>query len=68
MRAPTPTRTTHPATGGVDVRLPWWGIALPALAFAVLLLLIVSPGEAHATGADPAISRVLAYLLALVTG
>ncbi|MFF2010334.1 hypothetical protein ACFVWY_14855 [Streptomyces sp. NPDC058195] len=68
MPAPTTTRTTHPATGSVEVRLPWWGVVLPALAFGVLLLLIVSPGEARAATTDPAVSRVLAHLLALVTG
>ncbi|MFE7469271.1 hypothetical protein ACFU6R_34925 [Streptomyces sp. NPDC057499] len=68
MPAPIPTRTTRPATGSVEVRLPWWGVALPALAFAVLLLLIVSPDEARAATAAPAVSRVLEHLLALVTG
>ncbi|MCX4732922.1 MULTISPECIES: hypothetical protein [unclassified Streptomyces] len=68
MSARTHTRTTHPATGSVEVRLPWWAIALPALAFAALLLLIVGPGEAHAATTDPAISRLLARITALVTG
>ena len=34
--------------GGVEVRLPWWGVALPAAAFAVLLLLLAGPADAHA--------------------
>ncbi|SFW98457.1 hypothetical protein OH786_07250 [Streptomyces atratus] len=68
MPAPTHTRTTHPATGSVEVRLPWWAIALPALAFAALLLLIVGTGEAHAATTDPAVGRLLARIAALVTG
>ncbi|MFB6878819.1 hypothetical protein [Streptomyces sp. NPDC056323] len=67
MPARTHTPTIHPATGSVEVRLPWWAIALPAIAFAALLL-ITGPGEAHAATADPAISRLLARIMALVTG
>lgn len=64
MSAPTHTRP-HPATpatpgGGVDARLPWWALALPTLAFATLLLLVLNPTEAQAaTSADPAITHVL---------
>ncbi|GAA2782507.1 hypothetical protein GCM10010521_71530 [Streptomyces rameus] len=58
-----PARThprPHPATtGGVDIRLPWWALTLPALAFIVLLALIVNPSDAHAAGGDPAIARLL---------
>ncbi|MEL5954675.1 hypothetical protein ACGF8B_12865 [Streptomyces sp. NPDC047917] len=68
MPARTHTPTTHPATGSVEVRLPWWAIALPAIAFAALLLLIMGSGEAQAATADPAISRLLARITALVTG
>ncbi|BCM65959.1 MULTISPECIES: hypothetical protein [Streptomyces] len=59
MPARTPTRP-HPAPmGGVDIRLPWWALALPALAFLVLLALILNPSDAHAAGGDPAIARLL---------
>ncbi|MEU2668130.1 hypothetical protein [Streptomyces sp. NPDC007164] len=68
MPARTHTPTTHPATGSVEVRLPWWAIALPAIAFAALLLLIVGSGEAQAAATDPAISRLLTRIMALVTG
>ena len=34
LRTPGPTRRPRV---GVDVRLPWWALALPALAFAALL-------------------------------
>ncbi|WP_329199911.1 hypothetical protein [Streptomyces sp. NBC_01435] len=67
MPARTHTRITHPATGSVGVRLPWWAIALPALAFAALLLLIVGPGEAHADATAPAVNRLLERITALVT-
>ncbi|MEU2064938.1 hypothetical protein [Streptomyces sp. NPDC013455] len=58
-----PARThsrPHPATtGGVDIRLPWWALALPALAFAALLALILHPSDAQAASGDPAIARLL---------
>jgi hypothetical protein len=58
-----PSRTLsrpHPATtgGGVDIRLPWWALALPALAFIALLALILNPSDAHAASGDPAITHV----------
>ncbi|CAL9614234.1 hypothetical protein [Streptomyces lavenduligriseus] len=58
-----PARThsrPHPATtGGAGTRLPWWALALPALAFVALLALILNPSDAHAAGGDPAIARLL---------
>ncbi|CAM5602149.1 hypothetical protein AB0H45_32135 [Streptomyces atroolivaceus] len=66
MSARTRTRTHRPATDSVEVSLPWWAIALPALAFAALLLLIVEPGQAHAAAGDPAIGRLLGHILGLV--
>jgi hypothetical protein len=42
----------------VDIRLPWWALALPTLAFVTLLLLILNPVDAHATGGDPSITHV----------
>ncbi|MEV8563995.1 hypothetical protein AB0436_00120 [Streptomyces sp. NPDC051322] len=52
--------SSHPRTrGGVEVRLPWWAVALPAIAFAALLLLISAPGQAHAAAGDPAVAHVL---------
>ncbi|MGW1405718.1 hypothetical protein [Streptomyces sp. NPDC002403] len=68
MQARTHPPTTRPATGSVEVRLPWWAVALPAFAFAALLLLIVGSGEAHAATTDPAVTRLLARIAALVTG
>jgi hypothetical protein len=58
MPARTHTRP-HPATtGGVDTRLRWWALALPALAFIALLALILNPADAHAAGGDPAIAHL----------
>ncbi|MFE6189333.1 hypothetical protein ACFQ6U_33430 [Streptomyces sp. NPDC056465] len=68
MSARTQTRTHRPApdTDSVDVRLPWWAVTLPALAFAALLLLIVEPGQAHAAAGDPAVGRLLGRILGLM--
>ncbi|ANH90875.1 MULTISPECIES: hypothetical protein [unclassified Streptomyces] len=61
MSARTQTRP-HPATsGGVDIRLPWWALALPALAFVVLLVLISNPSNAHAATGEPAITQLLEH-------
>ncbi|MER5548201.1 hypothetical protein ACWDBD_10270 [Streptomyces sp. NPDC001118] len=58
MSARTHSRP-HPATtGGVDIRLPWWALALPALAFIALLVLILNPSDAHAASGDPAITHL----------
>ncbi|MGQ4380619.1 hypothetical protein ACN6K9_004212 [Streptomyces sp. SAS_267] len=58
MSAPTHTRP-HPATTGrVDIRLPWWALALPTLAFITLLLMILNPADAHAATGDPAITHL----------
>jgi hypothetical protein len=58
MSARTHTRP-HPATtGGVDMRLPWWALALPTLAFVALLALILNPAGASA-GGDPVLSHLL---------
>ncbi|CAL9561364.1 hypothetical protein SUDANB6_04667 [Streptomyces sp. enrichment culture] len=58
-----PVRThtrPHPAPrgGGAEIRLPWWALALPALAFVALLLLILDPPGAHAAPAEPALTRL----------
>ncbi len=58
MSAPTHT-PPHPARrGGVDIRLPWWALALPVLAFVTLLVLILDPAEAHAASTDPTITQL----------
>ncbi|MFI0540809.1 hypothetical protein [Streptomyces sp. RP5T] len=68
MSAPTHT-PPHPATrGGVDIRLPWWALALPALAFVALLALILNPADAHAASGDPLVTQLLARAQQLITG
>ncbi|MET7860933.1 hypothetical protein ABZS81_27750 [Streptomyces sp. NPDC005318] len=67
MAARTHTRSPRPAPAGVEVRLPWWAVALPAVAFAALLLLITGSGEAHAATTDPAIGQLLARIVGLLT-
>ncbi|MGW6259298.1 hypothetical protein [Streptomyces sp. NPDC055085] len=42
----------------MDIRLPWWALALPTLAFITLLLMILNPSDAHAAGGDPALTHV----------
>lgn len=66
MTARTETRPHSPSADGVEVRLPWWAVVLPALAFAALLLLIVDPGQAHAATGAPAIGRLLGHVLGLM--
>ncbi|WP_326691339.1 MULTISPECIES: hypothetical protein [unclassified Streptomyces] len=36
------------SAGGVQTRLPWWGLLLPALGFALLMVLLVGGGQAGA--------------------
>ncbi|MEU6441228.1 hypothetical protein [Streptomyces sp. NPDC047046] len=40
-------------------RLPWWALALPTLAFLVLLALVAHPGEAHAAVTSPGLAGLL---------
>ncbi|MEU1596115.1 hypothetical protein ABZ468_25475 [Streptomyces sp. NPDC005708] len=66
MSAHTHTRP-HPATtGGVDIRLPWWALVLPTLAFVVLLALILNPADAHA-GGGPALSHLVEHIRQTLT-
>ncbi|WP_069172268.1 hypothetical protein [Streptomyces griseus] len=65
MPARTETRTHRDGSDTVEVRLPWWAVALPALAFAALLLLVSGPGQAQAAPGDPAVGRLLGRVLEL---
>ncbi|MEU6664140.1 hypothetical protein [Streptomyces sp. NPDC046821] len=61
MSTATHTRP-HPARpGSVDIRLPWWAIALPTITFAALLLLILNPADAHAAG-GAGVGQILARI------
>jgi anti-sigma-K factor RskA len=67
MSAPTHTRP-HPAPrGGVDIRLPWWALALPTLAFVVLLALILNPTDAQAATGGPAVAGLFEHLQQLIS-
>ncbi|EXU62626.1 hypothetical protein Z951_40455 [Streptomyces sp. PRh5] len=60
MSARTRTRHTHPVESGMDTRLPWWAVALPAVAFVALLLLLTGPTDAHAdSGGSGPVSQVV---------
>ncbi|GGP70932.1 hypothetical protein [Streptomyces sindenensis] len=59
MPAPTHTRSHRPAADSVEIRLPWWAVALPAVVFAALLLMILSPGQAQAATAAPAFGQLI---------
>ncbi|KAB2972020.1 MULTISPECIES: hypothetical protein [unclassified Streptomyces] len=67
MSAPTHTPPRPAATGRADIRLPWWALALPTLAFVTLLLLILNPSEAQAAPAEPGIGLLLERVQQLVT-
>ncbi|MEU9299245.1 hypothetical protein [Streptomyces sp. NPDC048269] len=78
MTAPTHTRTfpSGPRAGargavgarhGADARLHWWALALPALAFGLLLILLAGSGGAHAaTGEATGLIHVTQQLLRVV--
>ncbi|MFI5632311.1 hypothetical protein ACIA8E_23630 [Streptomyces sp. NPDC051664] len=66
MAARTYTRSPRPTSAGVEVRLPWWAVALPAVGFAALLLLISGSGEAHAVTGDSAIGQLLERIVDLL--
>ncbi|NXY98960.1 hypothetical protein HYE82_32185 [Streptomyces sp. BR123] len=60
MPAPAPLRRT----AGADARLHWWALALPALAFGLLLLLLAGSGEVQAAAGETApLLKVSAQLL-----
>ena len=58
MSAHTRTRPRPATTGGVGIRLPWWALALPTLAFIVLLALMLNPSDAQAAAGDPALTHL----------
>ena len=64
MSAPTHS-PPHPATRA-GTRLPWWALALPALAFTALLVLILNPSDAHAATGDPVITHLFERMRQLI--
>jgi hypothetical protein len=67
MPAPAHTRPHRPAADGAETRLPWWAVALPAVAFAALLLMILSPGQARAATGDPVLGQLIERILQLLS-
>ncbi|QNP62631.1 hypothetical protein IAG43_06565 [Streptomyces genisteinicus] len=66
---PDRTQTSVPlrTSGAGAVRLPWWALALPVLAFVALLTLIAGPAEAHAAGGSaPGAGQVIERIHALL--
>lgn len=59
MSARTHSRPLPATTRGVDIRLPWWALALPTLAFVVLLALMLNPTDTQAATGDPVIAHFL---------
>lgn len=53
--------------GDAGARLPWWALALPALAFAALLMLIVGGGAEDAEQGSP-VGRMLQQVEAALPG
>ncbi|MCZ9352123.1 hypothetical protein [Streptomyces mutabilis] len=66
MSAPTHTPPPQATRRGVDIRLPWWALALPVLAFVTLFLLILNPSDAHAAAGEPAIAHLMEWLRQLI--
>lgn len=62
-----PMYTSPPRAAGANARLHWWALALPALAFGLLLLLLAGSGEAQAaSGNGSALVQVTEELLRVV--
>jgi hypothetical protein len=59
MSAHLHPRPVHPGGGPAETRVRWWAVALPAAAFAVLLLLIAGPTDAHAVSGSGAVEHLL---------
>jgi hypothetical protein len=60
---PVRTTTSCPAAApgdgpADDVRLPWWGLVLPVLAFVTLLLLVSDPAANPGPGGGELLARL----------
>ncbi|MEU0372220.1 hypothetical protein ABZ070_18520 [Streptomyces sp. NPDC006283] len=69
MPAHAHTRSRPQAPVVAGARLPWWALALPAVAFCTLLMLIAGPGQAHAVSGDAsAFGEVLRLIFRTLAG
>ncbi len=60
-------RGTPRAAPPAPARLPWWALALPALAFAALLAVVVATGGQHGpVAAAPPLADLAAHLRGLL--
>ncbi|WP_406509212.1 hypothetical protein [Streptomyces sp. NBC_00212] len=59
MSAHTHPRSPQPTAGGVDFKLPWWGVVLPAVAFFALLALVIGSGDTHAVSGDGTLTHLV---------
>ncbi|WP_299536718.1 hypothetical protein [uncultured Streptomyces sp.] len=66
MPAPVYPRTP-PDPGPAGARLPWWAVALPVVAFAVLLVVVSDPEQAQAASGHPAAGRLIERAIALLS-
>ncbi|MFJ7193634.1 hypothetical protein [Streptomyces bacillaris] len=62
-----PAALHRPAADRAEIRLPWWAVALPVVAFGALLIMIMSPGQAQAATADPALGQLIERALQLLS-
>jgi hypothetical protein len=67
MSVRTHTRRDPAESGSVEIQLPWWAIALPAIAFAALLLLVLNPADAHAASSEPVVTTLIERIQALIS-
>ncbi|MCT2594849.1 hypothetical protein LHJ74_33900 [Streptomyces sp. N2-109] len=68
MAALTDITSSPRRRGDVGARLPWWAVALPAVTFFALLLLIVSGGGADAAEYGEPGTRLLERIEAALPG
>ncbi|MFE3470422.1 hypothetical protein ACFXOI_01825 [Streptomyces bacillaris] len=62
-----PAALHRPAADHAEIRLPWWAVALPVVVFGALLIMIMSPGQAQAATADPALGQLIERTLQLLS-
>ncbi|MEU3303033.1 MULTISPECIES: hypothetical protein [unclassified Streptomyces] len=66
-RTPSNAPAAPAAAVGDGVRLRWWALVLPVIAFSALLVLMTGAGQAHAAG-DPSPGAFLGWIQLALTG